>query len=155
MMVTRSMPRNIPRVSTSMRVSASHHTNKGVIMGARRVEAVVIPTENATSPLQRKDMMLLDTPPGQQPTSIMPMERYGLSPNACVRKYAMRGISVNCAHAPMRISHGLPSRMRKSSADRVSPIVSIITPRMTLDTSPLTHPNVPGNKYATKAAATT
>ena len=70
-----NMPRNIPSVSTSMRVSASHHTNKGVMKGANRVEAVVIPTENATSPRQRNDMMLLDTPPGQHPTSMMPMER--------------------------------------------------------------------------------
>ena len=39
------------------------------------VEAVVIPTEKATSPLQRNDIMLLETPPGQQPTKIIPAVR--------------------------------------------------------------------------------
>ena len=44
-----------------------HHTNNGVITGANRVEAVVMPTENATSPLHRNDMILLDTSPFTHP----------------------------------------------------------------------------------------
>ena len=74
-MVMSSMPRNMPNVSTSMRVSANHHTSSGVISGANSVDAVVIPTEKATSPRQRKDMILLDTPPGQQPTRMIPIDR--------------------------------------------------------------------------------
>ena len=70
--VTMRMLRNMPRASTSTCSPASHNTSNGVIIGASRVEAVVIPTEKATSPRQRNDMMLLDTPPGQQPTSMMP-----------------------------------------------------------------------------------
>ena len=64
-------------------------------------------------------------------------------------------MSVNCAQAPMKMSHGLLNNMRKSSVDRVSPIVSIITPSMTLDTSPLTHPNTSGTRKAKTAAAIT
>ena len=44
----------------------------GVITGERSVETVVIPTEKATSPPQRYDMILEETPPGQHPTRINP-----------------------------------------------------------------------------------
>ena len=67
----------------------------------------------------------------------------------------MSGMSVNCAQAPMNMSQGRLNRIRKSSADRVRPIVNIITPRITLDTSPLTHPNASGRRKANKAAAIT
>ena len=35
----------------------------------------------------------------------------------------MRGMRVNWAHAPMKMSHGLLKRMRKSSVDKVKSIV--------------------------------
>ena len=44
----------------------------GVITGASSVETVVMPTEKATSPLQRKDIRFDETPPGQQPTRMSP-----------------------------------------------------------------------------------
>ena len=78
-----------------------------------------------------------------------------MSPNTTVSMYATSGISVNCAHAPMNMSHGRLKRIRKSSVDNVSPIVSIITPRMMLDTSPLTQLNASGMTKANKAAAMT
>ena len=56
----------------------------GVISGAARVETGVIPTENATSPLQRKLMMLDDTPPGQQPTRISPTPTAFGNPITCM-----------------------------------------------------------------------
>ena len=150
-----SMPRNIPATSTSMRVSANHHTSSGVISGASRVEAVVIPTEYATSPRHRYDIMLLETPPGQHPTSIMPIERYGLRLNIMESPHAIIGISVYCANAPMRMSNGRRNSSLKSSTLSVSPIVSMIMPRIMLDTSPFTQENVSGRRNATMAASIT
>ena len=49
----------------------------GVITGERIVEAVVIPTEKATSPPQRYDITFDETPPGQHPTRIKPSESAG------------------------------------------------------------------------------
>lgn len=69
--------------STSICCPASNNTISGVTIGAKSVETVVMPTENATSPLHRKHMILLDTPPGQQPTRMMPAERNGFSPKMC------------------------------------------------------------------------
>ena len=82
--------------------------------GARRVEAVVIPTEKATSPLHRKLMMLLDTPPGQQPTNMMPIANEISKLNNLVNVYAIKGIKVYCAQAPMKISIGLDANILKS-----------------------------------------
>lgn len=45
--------------------------------GAMSVETVVIPTENATSPLHKKLMIFEDTPPGQQPTRTSPNVKPG------------------------------------------------------------------------------
>lgn len=70
--VTINIDLNIPIASTSMFSPARCSMRTGVIIGASSVVAVVIPTEKATSPLQRKLMMLEDTPPGQHPTSKSP-----------------------------------------------------------------------------------
>ena len=70
--VTKRMDVNIPTASTSTLSPASHSVRSGVITGAASVETVVRPTENATSPLQRKVMMFEETPPGQHPTRISP-----------------------------------------------------------------------------------
>ena len=51
---------------------ASNDTRSGVITGESNVETVVIPTENATSPPHRYDIIFDETPPGQQPTRISP-----------------------------------------------------------------------------------
>ena len=123
---------------------ASQSTNSGVTMGARSVEAVVIPTEKATSPLQRNYIMLLETPPGQQTTKILPAVRKGFSPKTCESVYASNGIMVNCAHAPMKISSGRENRILKSLVVRVSPIVSMMMPKITEETSPLIHKKTSG-----------
>lgn len=51
---------------------ARKDTNSGVMTGESNVDTVVIPTENATSPPHRYDMIFEDTPPGQHPTRISP-----------------------------------------------------------------------------------
>ena len=56
---------------------ASNDTRSGVINGESNVETVVIPTENATSPPQRYDIMFEETPPGQQPTRRYQMQETG------------------------------------------------------------------------------
>ena len=70
--VTKRMDVNMPTASTSTLSPASHSVRSGVMTGAASVETVVSPTENATSPLQRKVMMFEETPPGQHPTRISP-----------------------------------------------------------------------------------
>ena len=77
MMVTMRMFRNIPTMSTATICPAVSFMRKGVIKGASKVEAQVMPTEKATSPWHKYDIMLLDTPPGQHPTSNMPMAMGG------------------------------------------------------------------------------
>ena len=72
MIVTIRIDRNIPIASTSISLPESQSTRSGVATGASSVEAVVIPTEKATSPRQRNDMMFEETPPGQHPTRISP-----------------------------------------------------------------------------------
>ena len=66
---------NIPHASTLISAPASHSTSRGVTKGAGRVLTVVMPTEKATSPWQRKLIMLLLTPPGHEPTRMMPIAR--------------------------------------------------------------------------------
>ena len=85
--------------------------SRGVITGARVVDTVVIPTENATSPLQRKLMMLEETPPGQDPTSTSPRVSPSESPNILAIEKAASGMMVNWATAPIKISSGLFARI--------------------------------------------
>ena len=125
----------------------------GVISGAASVETVVIPTENATSPLHRKLMMFEDTPPGQHPTSISPTPTSRGRPSTRTSVHAMSGMKVNCASAPTTMSSGRDARMRKSSLLSVIPIVSMITPRTAVCVYPRTHPNTPGAKYVPTATA--
>ena len=133
--VTRRMFLNIPSASTSTFSPASQSTRRGVTIGASNVLAVVIPTEKATSPLQRYDMILLETPPGQHPTRMIPtMIGFGISmpiyPTPTVRLHAMSGMRENCAHVPMRISNGRDASIFISSRVSVKPMVSIIKPRI-------------------------
>lgn len=133
---------NIPSASTSIDCPARNSTIRGVTIGASSVDTVVIPTENATSPWHKKLMILLDTPPGQQPTRMIPADRYGLSPNNLERPNATKGITVNCAIVPNRISVGRRRRILKSSVERVHPIVSIMMPNITFGRCPCcTHAN--------------
>ena len=63
---------------------ARYDTRSGVINGERIVDTVVIPTEKATSPPQRYDMIFEETPPGQHPTSISPSPIPSESPRTFV-----------------------------------------------------------------------
>ena len=97
-------------------------------------------------------MMLLLTPPGQQPTSMMPAVMKLSRPNMFARAQATSGMMVYCATAPMRMSIGRVSRMRKSSTESVQPIVSMISPRMTEARCPCcTHAKASGTKKASTA----
>ena len=53
--------------------------------------------------------------------------------------------------APMIMSRGRLNKSLKSSTVRVSPIVSMIMPRMTLDTSPFIQVKISGTRNETKA----
>ena len=143
------MDENIPTASTSTLSPASHSIRSGVITGAASVESVVMPTENATSPLQRNVMMLDETPPGQHPTRISPTPTAFGRPSPCTTPYARSGMSVNCAIEPIRMSNGRAARIRKSSCVSVSPIVSMIRPSRDVWTIPSlqsVQPNASGRK---------
>ena len=79
---------------TLILVSASHKTRSGVIKGARSVLAIVMLTEYVTSPFARKLITLLETPPGQHPTRMIPTARYGSNPKTFVSVKATSGIIV-------------------------------------------------------------
>ena len=105
-MVTIKIDLNIPVASTSTFSPARCSMRIGVITGASSVVIVVIPTENATSPLQRKLMMLEETPPGQHPTSKSPTATGCGRLRALATVQAMSGIKRYCAVTPMSISVG-------------------------------------------------
>ena len=86
---------------------ARNDTRSGVINGESNVETVVIPTENATSPPQRYDIMFEETPPGQQPTRISPSAIPSGRFNAFEIPNARNGMIRYCAIAPTHISNGL------------------------------------------------
>ena len=127
----------------------------GVIIGAKSVEAVVMPTEKGTSPRQRKLMMLEETPPGQQPTRIRPTAISLESPRPLARKYAENGMMRYCAAAPMKISKGRAASTLKSSRVSVRPMLNIITERIIIWLKPFTQPNICGTKNAIMAAIMT
>lgn len=90
---------------------ARRETISGVMIGERIVDTVVIPTENATSPPQRYDMILDDTPPGQQPTRMSPSAMPAGRCSTFVSANARNGIIRYCANAPTQISNGLCARI--------------------------------------------
>ena len=55
---------------------------KGVRIGDRTVDTLVMVTDRARSPLLMKVMTLLDVPPGQVPTRTTPTVRAGLRSKA-------------------------------------------------------------------------
>lgn len=57
---------------TSTHWPASPQTIKGIMMGANRVEQVVMDTDSGTSAFARKPMTLDAVPLGQDPSRIMP-----------------------------------------------------------------------------------
>ena len=109
---------------------ARYDTRSGVINGERIVDTVVIPTEKATSPPQRYDMIFEETPPGQHPTSISPSPIPSESPRTFVIPKAKKGIIRYCAIAPTHISNGLFANILKSCAVNVRPILNMIIPIM-------------------------
>jgi hypothetical protein len=68
---------------------------------------------------------------------------------------AMSGISRYCAVTPMSISTGRETRMRKSSFESVSPIVSMMNPRIDVWVWLLTQVKASGKKYVKTATAVT
>ena len=56
---------------------ARKNTNKGVTIGAMRVETEATATDRATSPLARKAITLEAVPDGAQPTRIRPTASWG------------------------------------------------------------------------------
>ena len=107
---------------------ARKDTRSGVINGDNIVDTVVIPTENATSPPQRYDMIFDDTPPGQQPTRMSPSAIPSGSPSTFEMPNAKNGIIRYCAIAPTHISNGLCASILKSCVVSVRPMLNIMIP---------------------------
>ena len=100
--------------------------------------------------------MTLDAvPPGQQPTRMTPNANSFGSAKAHTSNHANRGMIVNCAKQPMRISNGLRSTIRKSDGERVSPMPNMMTPSMGLMTGVSIHTKEAGFSSDTAAANNT
>ena len=133
----------------------------GVVSGASRVDSEVMPTENATSPLQRKLMMFEETPPGLQPTRMSPTAISFGKFRRCVSPSATSGMIENCDSEPMAMSMGCETRTLKSSFVSVMPIVSMMMPSTVDCRLPRTQANSGGNvpanvtssRYVTTATA--
>ena len=95
------------------------------------MEAIVIPTESATSPPAIYVITLLAVPPGQQPTMITPSANSVGSFKIIQRVQAISGMIVYCDTNPISTSFGLENTTLKSSIRIVSPIPNIATPRNT------------------------
>ena len=65
----------------------------------------------------------------------------------------MRGMSENWAQVPMRMSQGRAASTRMSCMVSVSPMVSMIKPRMHDEVVPCTHVKRLGTRYVTIATA--
>ena len=106
MIMTLIMDRNMLMISTDTDVLRASQVMAGVRIGASSVLIVVIPTDNATSPLLRYVITLLEVPPGQIPTSITPASRPVSNENIFPSKNASSGIIVNCAIHPRMMFFG-------------------------------------------------
>lgn len=145
---------------------ARKDTNSGVMTGESNVDTVVIPTENATSPPHRYDMIFEDTPPGQHPTRISPSAIPSGRFNAFEIANARNGMIRYWAIAPTQMSNGRCARILKSSVVRVSPMLNMMIPMIidwqvnlfatiSVNSARFTHPIIDGRKNVTTAIAIT
>ena len=89
----------------------------------------VMPTESATSPLDRYVMTLEDVPPGQQPTSMTPTASSVGSWKTRQSTHAMSGMMMNCDRIPVITAFGLVNTTLKSESLSVMPMPNITMPR--------------------------
>ncbi len=132
----------------------SSHTQRGVITGLSKVEAVVIATESATSPRARKTTTFEAVPPGQAPTRMTPRARSFGSPRPRARSHPPIGMTRYCRTTPM--IKGLPAERRlfRSSPVSVSPIPSMIAARAS-GIQVLPGAAISGARYPHKAPSST
>ena len=86
---------NIADADTGIHCPASNNVNIGVIIGARTVETIVIPTDNAISPLAKNVITFDDVPPGHVPTNTTPTANSAGKLNNFANINANKGIIVN------------------------------------------------------------
>ena len=94
-------------------------------------------------------------PPGQQPTSITPSASSFGSEKASVSNQASKGMMVNCARQPIRMSVGRLSTILKSFGESVSPIPNMMTPSIGLMVFVSIQMNEAGMNKATAATKST
>ena len=112
----------------SNQVEASSSVKLGVTIGASNVVTVVAATLNATLPFAKNVITLLEVPPGLDPTKITPIAISGGKLNKNTSDTAMIGITKYCESANTITLIGCLKISLKSSIDKVSPIVNIMTP---------------------------
>ena len=149
------MDKNILTGSTVTVVFNNKQVIAGVKNGASRVLTLVIPTERATSPLERQVITLLDVPPGQVPTSTTPAKSAGSSRNTLPNANASSGITVNWATQPTMMSFGRVKTSLKSSNFKVRPIPNITTISRQLTQEVCTHRQDSGTNNARAAITST
>lgn len=119
----------MPAASTSTLSPASRSMMIGVMIGAMRVETLVIATESATSPFAKKAMTFDEVPPGTEPSIRSPTASAGLSPRTFATTTAPSGMITNWATTPMRTGTGRRTTSWKSGMVRVSPMPNMMIMR--------------------------
>ena len=152
---TLMMDRNMAATSTVTVVRRRSHVIRGVRKGASSVLTLVMPTESATSPLLRKVMTLLAVPPGQVPTRTTPARSPASRPKILPSANARRGIMVNWAAHPSRMSRGRLKTDIKSSIFKVRPMPNITIISNVLIHDVCTHMQLPGTNSASAATTST
>ena len=111
---------------------ASSSTRAGVTTGAIMVVHAVMPTESATSPLDRYVITLEDVPPGQQPTRMTPTASSVGSWKMVTSRNASSGMMMNWEQMPTITALGLVKTTLKSESLSVMPMPNITMPRSVL-----------------------
>ena len=122
----------IPQPSTSVRVSASSSIRAGVMIGEIRVDTLVIATDRATSPFDRKVITLEEVPPGTEPSISRPTASAGFRSSTQATKIARSGMITNWATTPMMTGTGRFAIILKSGMVSVSPIANMMIIRKML-----------------------
>ena len=117
------------KIETSTHLPAKRYTKNGVTSGARRVDKIVIETDIDTFPPAMWVITFDAVPPGHDPTRIIPkaISLFTLNPTAKIQ--ASKGIIVNCAKAPIKISLGFFNIFLKESESMDVPIPNMARAR--------------------------
>jgi hypothetical protein len=128
---------------------------RGVMKDARKVDAAVNTTLNATFAFPKYVTTLLAVPPGQHPTNIKPTATEGCTGNTLPIRNPRKGMMVYCKATPNAICLGSLTALKKSSTSKVKPMPNMVNARAFVIMSPRNHVTSRGCVIPTTAPANT